>query len=356
METFGAVSFVWESDRDVWRERTTYEWLLGALEQAGVPTDVTHFQKLQQQPKRLKSRDHLLDLLTKPASYFHLVVMAPSRQPPLQLSFVGDKEERGVNAHLWGPDWGTCSAWLPRFVERLYREPREGLRLGRTVHVQPRFPTPSLRPPRRHDFLVGKACRDVVTRSSFQPLEKDNPEFFESCLRQFEILATADLPEGVRRRSIDPDLIIIEWAAPEATEVGLCEALVTKQRWLRKHFAMDREPFFNEVGDKRIVPWGFTPHPHVTLYGDGDNSAFQTMVPFDGKLDPAVLDRIRSWREQGTPDGQPLRDVTLLLPNRNAAVSLRAEALATGFQGVLYVEDDGSFRDPFPEGEWIEGD
>ena len=350
IKAFGAVSIIWESNPDIWRQRSSYEWLLARLEQAGVPTDVTHFQEIQQKPKRLKSRDHLLDLLAR--SRFPSVT-APSRQPPLDIGFSGSKTEMTVTVQLSGPDWGACSAWLPRFLESVYSEKREGVGFGRTIHVSPQFPLPSLRPPRRHAFLVGEACLDAVTRSAFHPISKHNMKFFERCVTQFDVLATADPPEGVRRRLIDPDLLILEWAPPEATEAGLREGFLTKQRWLRKLFTMKPEPDFNEAGDKMSIPWGFMPHPHVTFYGESSGNAFQTMVPFGGKLDQDVIGKIRSWREQGMPDGKPLHDVTLLLPNREAAVSLKAAALEAGFQSVLYVGDNGFFWDPFPEGEWI---
>ena len=78
-------------------------------------------------------------------------------------------------------------------------------------------------------------------------------------------------------------------------------------------------------------------------------------MAFKGQLDAKALDEIRIWLQEGAlPDGTPLKELSLILPNRQAALDVRDVALAAGVSKVLYVDDSDGWWDPFPEGDWIE--
>jgi hypothetical protein len=96
-------------------------------------------------------------------------------------------------------------------------------------------------------------------------------------------------------------------------------------------------------------------HPNATFYGEATGQAYKTVVAFKGQLDAMALDEIKTWLQKAAlPDGKPLKELSLILPNRQAALDVRDAALAAGVSKVLYVDDSGGWWDPFPEGDWIE--
>lgn len=167
------------------------------------------------------------------------------------------------------------------------------------------------------------------------------------------------MPAGALRELIDDDLLVIKWVGDEAREAEVRAGVIREAKWLLQHITLELAPDFTEQGDRLVLGHGVTEHPHVTFYADAGQLAFQTAVPrpHDGQIEPELLAQWKSWMERGQlPDGSPVKHFTVIVPSRDAAIAVHQSLLDAGIQQVLYVGDEGTWWDPFPEGDWIEPD
>jgi hypothetical protein len=346
--TAGIDALRWKTNAGSWTDAGACETLLGLLESSGFEMSFTHIAKLSGKPRRLTSRKQLVDQLA--AEDVHLTADGVSDR---SLSFIRDADRESIAARLSGDNWGACSI---RFVKALHLQLKDRLLIGPKIFVTPEIAASKLRPPRRHQFLVMQSCCDVLSAEGVlqSPFVIRHPNSREEFEKQFQTLATEKLPEGARR-TLDDDLLTLQWAPDDAREEQVRGAIEMRQRWLNEHITLELEGGYNALGDAAVYGFGLTEHANATFYNEGAAEAYKAVVAFKGKIDASVLDDVRIWLKKGAlPDGKPLKRANLILPNRQAALDVRDVALSAGVSKVLYVDDSGGWWDPFPEGDWIE--
>lgn len=172
---------------------------------------------------------------------------------------------------------------------------------------------------------------------------------------EIDKLLSLELPEWVDRRE-EGDLVILRWVDDFSDIDHIGDRMTRRLKWLIENLDPPIDSNFNELGDRRANPMDTITLDGLTFYDSMTGHGYKaTVCPENGSIDEAILERMNAWVAAGAaPSGETLHAVHLLLPNRDAA--LRAHDAAKNYDAgkMLYIGDDETFWDPFPEGNWLE--
>jgi hypothetical protein len=213
------------------------------------------------------------------------------------------------------------------------------LTLGQTIVSEP-YPRP--RPPRV--TTLGLSPGSLLDFVDLDFLRANGSK------KQADAVAKAKLPPGASRER-DGRLVVLRWAAEVADLRRVAAARARQERWLVENVGLDRDQNYNEAGDLLVDADGAEEHPPLTYYDPANEIGYKAVVPT--AMDAAQWAEIERWAKRGKlPDGSVLSAVRLIVPNRAAALKLRARARETGVKAVLYTDNQGQWWDPSPPGEW----
>ncbi len=158
----------------------------------------------------------------------------------------------------------------------------------------------------------------------------------------------ADVP-----RSEEDGLVVTRWAA-RATAAELARAAAAHEAWAERRIPTERMPGWNDRGDQQEIKGTTQARPPLTLYGVKSKIGYKAvMVSPEGEIEPTALAEAKAVLDRGAlDDGTPVSTVKLVVPLREHAVAIAAEAQASGFGAVLYPADDNTFWNPSPPGSW----
>ena len=336
--------------------RTAFNTVINTVENGlmatGFAQGFRQYNKYGQQRRPLGTRTKLVNLLER-CPHITLFPEADSDSPSV-LVVRGDNALR-IFAITEGDKLGEAAEWFVQFTASIYRTCRNDIWLGPTIHVRADLPLPSLRPPRLHDYLSLEASWDIVSQSALAEL--DVPQLTdarEQHLREYTCLASKRLPRGATRQFITDDLLLIKWVDDDANEAEVRRGVCERAKWLLNNLTLHIAADYSEQGDRLVFAYGVAEHAHVTFYDEAGEAAYQTAVTRKGRIDRKLVTEWKAWLDQHRlPDGSPLRQLNIILPNRQAALATHDQLRDAGIHKVLYVDDEGTWWDPFPEGDWI---
>ena len=97
----------------------------------------------------------------------------------------------------------------------------------------------------------------------------------------------------------------------------------------------DEDPFFSEYGRQYAIA--------IKMY----------MPPSPTKIDAVTRKILQDYAEKRTlADQRPIKQIALVLPNRELVLSLKEDAKACGVDKIWYVDDYGNYWDTEPDGKW----
>jgi hypothetical protein len=169
-----------------------------------------------------------------------------------------------------------------------------------------------------------------------------------------EKLLTTSLPDGVVREECN-DLIIFRWV-----DILLDDKLVATRRsmqeqWFSKTLCWPVASGYNNFGDCLETLWAPQTHPILTFYVPTYKHGYKAIVQNpDGTIDDGLFSQMASWvKVGGLPDGTPLDQLNLILPNRESALGVRQRAKVIGIKKALYTDNKGNLWNPQPPGLWL---
>lgn len=192
------------------------------------------------------------------------------------------------------------------------------------------------RPPRFFKRISKNSVVDVVhLNASYEPQEQEI----------VKRLREAD-PAAGAAREFRGDLLKVTWGdlAREPFETILSR----RYAWYAEHGDFPLDSSFNALGDEEFALWDAKPTQELTGYSSFNQKGMKAVV-FDEPDEVAdILEELRRILEAGqTREGHPVREITLVVPTREAAVELRPLAGRHGMR-VVYVGDDNKLWNPFP--------
>ena len=239
---------------------------------------------------------------------------------------------------------------LDKFVEfacQLHESFKEKALLGPTFHVtlaKNVYPRP--RPPRKDPQWSIGSLVDFISKPYH--IHSGGSDTLKKLL-------TADLPDGVGRKSCG-DLIVFRWVENLLNDEHIAARRSLQEQWFSQVLGWSIQSGYNELGDRLETLWTSQHHPPLTFYIDMYKYGYKAIVQNpDGSIDEELFDEMASWVKEGAlPDGTPLRQLNLILPNRESALSVRPRAKAIRIKKVFYTDNEGNLWNPCPPGLWLE--
>jgi hypothetical protein len=171
---------------------------------------------------------------------------------------------------------------------------------------------------------------------------------------EVEKIMQASLPEG-SIRNIHNGLAMIRWAT-DLNDEGVVQAQVSRQeQWMTEMLKPPIMPSFNELGDEAFISTRMEKHPPLTFYESMNQRGYKAIYTSPrGDVDEEEWEEITSWLQSNQlPDGSPLKELYLIVPDRQRALKLNTLAKSIGVAGIYYVGEDNKWWNPFPKGLWI---
>ena len=209
-----------------------------------------------------------------------------------------------------------------------------------------RYPRP--RPPRLHPVWAMPVIVDFFC-------ERFHREHPKGRLAEVEKLASAELPPGVARER-KGDLLVLRWLSRPATREALRDALSKHEQILTRVLDPPRDVEFNPEGDKQVTFSAESPMPPLTSYQPDRQRGYKAVVPSGGRILDEIAAELKECVARGTiPDGRSLKKLTILVPGREDALAVAAQAHELGADQILYADAtrQGVWWNPFPPGEWL---
>lgn len=163
---------------------------------------------------------------------------------------------------------------------------------------------------------------------------------------------SATPPLGVTRTEVD-GLVISRWAM-SAAAAELARAASAHDAWAQQRIETERMPGWNDLGDQQEVKGTTQARPPLSLYGVKSKIGYKAlMISPEGQIERTAWAEAKAVLDRGAlDDGAPVKVVKLIVPLREQAIALAAEAQAAGFDAVLYPADNNTLWNPTPPGQW----
>ena len=129
-----------------------------------------------------------------------------------------------------------------------------------------------------------------------------------------------------------------------------------QEKWLVDLLNPPIKSNFNSLGDCRFIPFGLKKDTLLTFYASDQSQGFKAIVPnYLNEIDKTLVYEFKQWiSKKRLPDGRPLEELSLILPNRNAALQVREQSIDIGIKRIFYTNNLGELWNPFPPGPWRE--
>ncbi|MBL8620406.1 MAG: hypothetical protein JNK64_03855 [Myxococcales bacterium] len=201
------------------------------------------------------------------------------------------------------------------------------------------------RPPRWHDHYPGNSIVDLLDTRFHQSAEPG--------ARPDDIAALTKKPAPPARIAEAGGLMVIRWAE-SADEAEVIRAAGEHERWIAERLSPALAEGFNADGDQLEDRWTLEARPPLTLYSPMTHIGYKAVVVFpDGTIEESAWkDALRIAKAKALPDGSPVAEVRIVVPNRDLTFAVAEQAAAAGFTAVVYPDDRGSFWNPDPPGPW----
>lgn len=338
-----------------WQRPDGLPAILGAVKRLGLAEGLRYQQAGTKAPRKLESLDRwIAESTLLPTGSYELRAAArePEARPPFEIDLEVASQSLRFLYTCWEPIADdTASELLDRMVALMQELHKilspQGL-LGPTMSIRPlglSYPRP--RPPRQSNLWAIGALVNFASRAFHERHSQGRPQELRAVL-------AAPIPPGCQRIE-QGDLVTLRWAQRLGDSRELAACCSVQEHWLAQVLPLEVKAGYNELGDELVTPMGLQPRPPLTFYDSMYQAGYQaTTVTPDGTTDDELLDEAAGWRRDGRlPDGTPLKELHLLVPNRESALRLLPEAHRRSIDKVLYLTEDRRIWDPAPPGEWL---
>ena len=207
------------------------------------------------------------------------------------------------------------------------------------------------RPPYRSVIWTADKLVDIVSRNYLL----ENHDLKE--VSNFKTLSQLELPFEVKRIQRD-DILIIVWANKLETEEQVRFQLQNRNVFYTKHLQLKRDSRFNAFGDQKESQSVFSLRstPFMTFYDDMHKIGYKAFVIIETvkELENELI-LLSAWMSNlATPDGLELKEMRLILNDRESALLVLPAAKLYGINKILFLDDQGQFWNINPSGNWIE--
>jgi hypothetical protein len=332
----------------------TLDLIFASVVQAGLWFD-RHYALVgeNRRGKVLQSDDDLRNTIanvTDATARVRLQASAESREAQWRFDFADGS--LGCSLHI---DLDSPSLDRKRFIHSAVqfvchlRESLPGAYIGPVARLAiADLPFPRPRPPRFDAHFEPGCLVDFIDRDFHERDELRRPAAANALL-------AAPLPDGVKKESCGM-LTSICWVQDLTDTDRIVRQLSVRERWLDRHISRPVQGGYNALGDHAVFPTFLTPTDSVTLYDAEQGVGYQALyVDSSNRVsDESLRECLRWLANRQLPDGNPLRELYLIAPDRDRAIELRQRVSHTAVSGVYYPSDDGSaWFNPNPPGLWL---
>jgi hypothetical protein len=204
------------------------------------------------------------------------------------------------------------------------------------------LPYRRLRPPPWHPVFGRAGVLDILSeRYHTRPESTTRAAFLAAAL--------GTVPAKVVRER-HGDLLVLRWIDSLARDVKqIATRMAQREEWIASLPGATLAAGWNALGDLKMRVVGEKKGP-LTAYDRASRTGFLAVAVDDsGEGADAELTKAAQWIANGRlPNGSPLASLILVTKRRSGALALagRAQRLRAG--GVAYVDDAGSYWNPFP--------
>jgi hypothetical protein len=327
--------------------------VFACVREAGLWLDFDHAGKRGGRPKRFDSEEQLAAASDAWGANLYTVQRGRDERPECYLQLSLGPAGAEVRYSMRGETLERFrDTLLDRFTdltvcihEAFHGTARLGPRLGVEIFDPP---FPRVRPPRAEGFWTYGNAADFICREFHERSSRGQPEVVRRLLK-------APMPAGTRRAE-KGDLVILRWATNLSDAEQVARRRTLQEQWYVNVLSPPVGSGYNEAGDYLETPPAAERRPPLTLYDAAGATGYKaTALAPDGGVDEELFAEMAEWVRAGRlPDGTPLGQLHLILPNRESALRARARAAAAGVGKVLYADDEGGWWNPFPPGLWHE--
>jgi hypothetical protein len=337
-----------------WKEGGRVEELFRLVREAGLWLDFDHYgRRGDARPKAARSEKELARAVASLKPGLYSVQAGKSDEPDCELVLSLDPGALELRYLLRGAALDARRAaavgqlvGLTRLLHDAWHDTAFfGPQLCVRVHG---IAYPHVRPPRhKPPWTFGNAA-DMLCLKFHEETDEGHP-------RDVQRMLKAPIPRAASRER-DGDLVVLLWAEDLRDAGEVAARLSTQEQWFVKVLEPPLHPSYNEQGDYREAPLSLSGRPPLTFYDPVEEVGYKAVVPAPGgRLDDELWNELRGWVAAGRlPDRTPLQQLSLILPDRKAALRVREHAAEAGIESVYYTDDEGRLWNPFPPGPWLE--
>lgn len=346
-------SLRFEPPRAWWKEGDPLGRIFACARAADLWLDFDHVVKGSGRPKHFDSEQELAASIVAGAPARYTIQPGKSEEPDCHLTLDIKSLWLRLRFHVGGALLDSLrDTLLDRFISlstRIHDDFHDTALLGPGLAVEIHEPDfPRIRPPREPGFWVYGDAVDFICRKFHEESPKGKPEDARRML-------AAPMPAGTKRIEVG-DLVIFRWVDTLRDGDHVAARRALQEQWLVNVLNPPISSGYNEAGDRLEVPLSAESKPPLTFYDSTFQAGYKaTALAPDGSADEELFDELAQWiSSRQLPDGTPLTQLNLILPNRDSALRVRERASAIGVNNVYYADNEGRWWNPFPPGLWRE--
>jgi hypothetical protein len=336
----------------VWWKKTSYlGQALECIRQSGLWLDFAYYgEDGSKRLKSFRSAEQLADAAKSWDPGMYVVQKEQTGDGTCKLTLVLRPGGLGLRLLLSGPDLDALrETAIDQFIDLtscLHKAFADFALFGPRLGVEILdFPFPRVRPQRRKPpWTFGNAV-DFITKKHHESSSAVKPEDVERLLK-------APMPAGTRRL-VKGGLVILRWVDNLNDGKDVAERRSLQEQWFVNVLNAPVDSDRNEHGDYLEAPLSKQKKPPLTFYDPTYEAGYKAVtLDRSSGVDEELFDEMATWvQSRQLPDRTPLRELHLILPDRESALRVRDRATKIGVDNVYYTDDEGGLWNPFPPGE-----
>jgi hypothetical protein len=165
--------------------------------------------------------------------------------------------------------------------------------------------------------------------------------------------AFAPPPPSPAVMSESDGLVTVRWS-DSIDDAALVTGASEHVQWIVDRIDTDQQFGFNDLGDQIDDLSGAKPRAPLTLYDAEYAIGYKAVVVLpDGTFEEDAWSQAKQVAlARVLPDGTTVEAVRIIVPLRELALAVGAQAKAAGIDAVLYADGPGNFWNPDPPGLW----